>query len=162
MNTTIGVYDNHDMAVEAVQKLKDANYPVSQITIMGKRATEVIDEDMHIMLKSPISAASLGTGTVIGTILGLITGAGLFAIPGLGFLYGSGALIGAIAGFDFGLIGGGIASILATVGLKDSNVARYHDALAQGKFLLVARGTKDDISRAKELLGGGGVLQAAY
>jgi hypothetical protein len=154
MNATIGVFDNHDLAVEAVQKLKDANYPVSHITIMGKVLNEVIDDEMHIMPKSPLSAASLGTGMVIGTVVGLLTGAGLFHIPGLGFLYGAGAVVGAIAGFDFGLIGGGVASVLTTVGLKDSNAAKYHDALAQGKFLLVARGSKNDIDRARTLLEG--------
>lgn len=152
MNATIGVFDNHDLAVEAVQKLKDANYPVSHLAIMGKAATETIDDDMHIVPKSPLSVATLGTGIIVGTILGILTGAGLFQIPGLGFLYGVGALIGAIAGFDFGLIGGGLASVLATLGLKDSNARKYHDALAQGKFLLVAHGSRSDIDRARTLL----------
>ena len=101
MNATIGIYDNHELAVEAVQKLKDANYPVGQLSIMGLTETETIDEEMHIMPKSPIKPAGLGVGTVAGTAIGILTGVGIFAIPGLGFLYGAGALVGAIAGFDF-------------------------------------------------------------
>jgi uncharacterized membrane protein len=152
MNTTIGVFDNHELAVEAVHKLKEANYPVSHLTIMGKVATEIIDEDLHITPKNPLSVATLGTGTVIGTILGILTGAGIFQIPGLGFLYGVGALIGAIAGFDFGLIAGGIASVLATLGLKDSNARKYRDELVQGKFLVVAHGDQTEVDQAKLLL----------
>lgn len=152
MDAMIGIFDNHDKAVEAVQELKESNYPVNHITIMGKASTEVIDKDMHIMPKNPINVASLGTGTAIGTALGVLTGAGIFAIPGLGFLYGAGALIGAIAGFDFGLIGGGIAAVLATIGVKDENARKYHDALEQGKFLVIAHGDKDEVAKAKEIL----------
>src|SRR4051812_48921534 len=112
MNATIGVYDNHDLAVEAVEKLKNSGYPVSQLSIMGLMVTEVVDDKMHVMPKSNVKTAGLGAGTILGTTLGILTGVGMFAIPGVGFLYGAGALVGAIAGFDFGLIGGGIASAL--------------------------------------------------
>lgn len=152
MNATIGVYDNHDLAVEAVQKLKDSGYPVSQLSIMGLAETEVIDNEMHITTKNPIKATGLATGTVVGTTLGILTGVGMFAIPGVGVLYGAGALVGAIAGFDFGLIGGGIASALATVGVKDDMGKKYHDALVAGKFIVIAHGDKADVERAKNML----------
>ena len=102
MKSTIGVYENHDKAVQAVVELKDAGFPVKQLSIIGKAETEVVDEKMHIMPKDPIKVGGLGTGTAVGATLGILTGVGLFAIPGLGFLYGAGALVGAIAGFDFG------------------------------------------------------------
>jgi uncharacterized membrane protein len=152
MNATIGIYDNHDLAVEAVVKLKEANYPVSQLSIMGKAETETVDNEMHITPKSPIKVAGLGVGTALGTTLGVLAGVGVFAIPGLGFLYGAGALVGAIAGFDFGLIGGGIASALATVGVKDENLKKYHDALEEGKFIVIAHGTEEDVNKAKSML----------
>ncbi len=152
MNATIGIYDNHDLAVDAVEQLKNNGYHVSHLSIMGLAETEVIDDKMHIMPKSPIKAAGLGAGTVIGTTLGILTGVGMFAIPGVGVLYGAGALVGAIAGFDFGLIGGGIASALATIGVKDGNEKKYHDALVAGKYLVIAHGNKEDVDRAKDLL----------
>lgn len=152
MNAAIGIYDNHELAVEAVEILKDENYPVSQLSIIGKAETEVIDEEMRITPKSPLKVAGLGAGTAIGTALGVLTGVGMFAIPGLGVLYGAGALVGAIAGFDFGLIGGGIASVLATVGVKEEQAKKYHDALSAGKFVVVVHGSELDVNRAKDLL----------
>ena len=152
MNATIGVYDNHDLAVEAVRKLKDSGYPVTQLSIVGIAETETVDEEMHVTAKSPLKVAGLGAGTLIGATLGVLTGIGIFAIPGLGFLYGAGALVGAIAGVDFGLIGGGVASALATVGVKDESVQKYHDALAAGKYLVIAHGTEEDTNKAKTLL----------
>ncbi len=152
MNATIGIYDNHDLAVEAVIKLKEADFPVNQLSIMGLSQTEDVDKEMHITPHNPIKTAGLGTGTVIGTTLGILTGVGMFAIPGVGFLYGAGALVGAIAGFDIGLIGGGIASALTTVGVTDENSKKYHDALVAGKFLVVAHGDQKLVNQAKDLL----------
>ena len=152
MNATIGIYDNHELVVDAVQKLKDSGYPMTNLTIMGGSQSEVIDEEMRIMAKNPLNVVGLGAGTAIGVSLGVLTGVGLLAIPGLGVLFGAGALVGAIAGFDFGLIGGGIASVLATIGVKDENAEKYHDALAEGKFLLIVHGNEADVNEAKRLL----------
>jgi len=152
MNAIIGIYDNHDLAVEAVVKLKDSGYPVSQLTIMGMAESESVDKDLHITARNPIKVAGLEAGTLIGATLGILTGVGIFAIPGLGFLYGAGALVGAIAGVDFGIIGGGIASALATAGVKDKNAQKYHEALAAGKFIVIAHGSAADAAKAKDLL----------
>jgi uncharacterized membrane protein len=152
MNATIGIYDNHDLAIGAVEKLKNRGYQVSHLSIVGKAETEVIDDKMHIAPKTSVKTAGLGVGTVLGTTLGILTGVGIFAIPGVGFLYGAGALVGAIAGFDFGLMGGGIASALATVGVKDVVEKKYHDALAAGKYLVIAHGSKEDVDKANALL----------
>jgi uncharacterized membrane protein len=104
MNATIGLYDTHDLAVEAVIKLKESGYPVSQLSIMGLMKTEVVDEKMHLTPKNTLKIGGFEIGTLAGTTLGILTGVGIFAIPGVGFLYGAGALIGAIAGFDIGMI----------------------------------------------------------
>lgn len=152
MKTLIGIYKNHELAVEAVHKLKDNNYPIDQLSIIGKTGTEVVDEELRLIEENPVKLAELAGTTVVGTALGTLTGLGLFAIPGVGFLYGAGAVVGAIAGFDFGLIGGGIASVLATVGIKDDFVKEYEDALNQGKFLLIAQGEENDIERANIIL----------
>lgn len=151
MNAAIGIYDNHELAVEAVEELKEAGYPVEQLSIMGLTETEDVDKKMHITPEA-IKPSALGAGTAIGTALGVLTGVGLFAIPGLGILCGAGALVGAFAGFDLGLIGGGIATALATVGVKNEVAKKYHDALAAGKFLVVAHGHQADVDNAKKLL----------
>ncbi len=153
MNATIGVYDNHDLAVEAVQKLRDQNFPVKEVSIIGLTHSEDVDKNMHITEHSPIKAGGVATGAVLGTTLGVLTGIGMFAIPGVGFLYAAGALVGAVAGFDFGLIGGGIASAISTtMGIRHEDAQKYHDALAEGKFLLVVHGSDKDVNTAKDIL----------
>src|SRR6185312_15703527 len=152
MKSAIGVYDTHEKAVEAIKKLKDGGFPVKQISLIGKTETEAVDEQMHLMPKEEIKIAGVTAGTAIGATIGILTGVGLFAIPGFGFLFGAGALAGAIAGFDFGLIGGGIASVLTTVGVHEEASKKYQKEIENGKFLVVAHGNEEEVKHADDIL----------
>ena len=156
MHTTIGIYDDRDSALNAAVQLKEAGFPIKKLSVMGLAYTEVIDDKLHVTEKSPINTGSVGTGLALGTAVGVLTGVGIFASPGLGFLFGAGALVGAIAGFDIGLIGGGIASVLTSVGINDRNAHRYNELLKEGKYLVVASGSKEEVGRAYHLLSGNG------
>src|SRR5262249_33689784 len=94
-------------------------------------------------------------GAAVGSIVGALTGVGLFAIPGLGFLYGAGAILGAIAGLDFGLLGGGIAGVigaLAIPGIKDDHHQKYDSHLQKGHYLLIVQGSETEAKQANDLL----------
>jgi len=152
MNTTIGIYPEHQGAVDAVIKLKEQGFPADHLTIMGKTETEEVDGELHITPKYPINVTGVGVGTAVGTALGVLTGVGILAIPGVGFLYGAGALVGAVAGFDFGLIGDGLATWLANMGVKNENAKKYNDALMQGKFPLIVHGDQALVNDARHKL----------
>jgi len=152
MKATIGVYDTHEKAINAVKELKNSGYPVKHLSIIGKSETEHVDEEMHVSEVSPVKIGGLETGVVVGTTLGVLTGIGLLAIPGVGFLFGAGALAGAIAGFDFGLMGGGLASVLISMGMHEHVAKQYQKALQEGKYLVIAQGNDDEIGTAKNIL----------
>lgn len=84
--------------------------------------------------------------------LGLITGLGIFAVPGLGFLYGAGALVGAIAGAEIGVVGSGLFSILTTIGFHSDNIVKYEQHINEGRFLVIINGTVEEIERAEHIL----------
>ncbi len=150
MKSTIGIYDSHEEALEAVKALKKAGYPVNQLSIVGK--AELVEDHLHVKSNAPLKMAGISIGMVIGPILGVLTGVGVFAIPGFGFLYGVGGLIGAIAGLDLGVLGGGIISILTMLGVKEDEVVTYQEHLNKGHFMVIARGELDEISSAREVL----------
>ena len=69
-----------------------------------------------------------------------------------GFLYGAGAVIGALAGFDIGLIGGGITTLLMGMGIHKDKTATYHKHLEEGKYIITINGENDIAEKAKEVL----------
>ncbi len=99
-----------------------------------------------------LTEAEVSIGVVAGTVLGVLTGIGLFTIPGFGFLFGAGAIVGALAGFDIGLIEGGIVSILTKLGINIGDYDKYENHLNKGNFLVVVQGTDVEIKLAHEIL----------
>jgi uncharacterized membrane protein len=150
MNTTIGVYDTHEKAIEAVQALKRAGFPVEQVSLIGKAV--VIDDLMHVKSNRRIMNVPVITGAILGPILGILTGIKLFAIPGFGFLFGIGAAQGALAGFSLGIVGGGFITLFAIVVIKSRSVLKYHEHIEEKGFQVVAHGNIEEINKAKEIL----------
>ena len=151
MITAVGVYDNHTQAVEAIKQLKQENFPVRQVSVIGQ--TDV--KDPHSQADedeiTALAGKEVGIGILAGSTLGILTGVGVFAIPGLGFLFGAGALVGALAGLDLGLVGGGIIGALS-IGLKKEHYEKYDQYLKEGKFLVIVHGSAKEIEHAKAIL----------
>jgi len=150
MEQTVGVYHTHDLAVKAAKVLMEHGFQTHSISIIGQ--AEVIDETLQMKSGEAIQKTEVGIGVAAGSALGILTGIGIFAIPGLGFLYGAGALVGALAGFDFGLITGGMVAILTSLGIKKEHAKRIHEHLIEGRFLLIVQGTHDEVHKAREIL----------
>jgi hypothetical protein len=150
MKLTVGIYDNHKLALEAIEVLKNKGFPVNQLSLIGQ--AKIIDDNIRVISNEPLKNAGIGIGVVLGTTLGVLSGVSVFAIPGFGFIYGAGAIIGAIAGFDVGLVGGGIVSLLTTIGIKKDKVVKYSEHLNEGKYLVIAQGDEEEVKKAKILL----------
>jgi hypothetical protein len=150
MNTTVGVYATHEQAIEAVQELKRAGYPVQQVSLIGKAV--IIDDLMHVTQNRGIKNVPAIIGAIAGPILGMLSGMKLLAIPGLGFLFGIGAAVGAMAGFSIGILSGGAISLLAILVIRSRSVLKYHEHLEEKGFQIIVHGTEKDANKAKEIL----------
>lgn len=150
MKSQVAVYDSHDKAIDAIKKLEDAHFPIKQVSIVGK--AEIVDDHMRIKTMDSIENAPLAIGAIAGPVVGMLTGLGIFAIPGFGFLYGAGAIIGAMAGLEIGALGGGILSLLVLLGVDEQEVVEYEENVVQGKFLVVVQGDAHDVEKAKHIL----------
>ncbi len=150
MKSVVGVYDSHDRAVSAIKQLQGGGYPVHQISILGQG--EIIRGEARVKSVSNLAAKEIGVGAVVGSILGVLTGVGVFAIPGMGFLFGAGALFGAFTGFEAGLLGGGVMAVLTAIGIDLSGAARYEQHLNEGKFMVIIQGNLKEIDFGKKIL----------
>lgn len=150
MESKVAIYETHEKAVDAVKALNNASFPIRLVSLIGN--AEIIDDHLHINSFDRVKRAPVLVGTGAGILTGILTGLGVFSIPGFGFLYGAGAVVGALAGFDFGLVGGGILTILATLGIKKESVVKYEEHLKEGKFMVVVHGSLKEIEKAEHIL----------
>ena len=130
--------------------LSQKDFPMDNVSLLGK--AEVIEDHIHIKSLDTIKKAPALVGMGAGTLIGLLSGIGVFAIPGFGFLYGAGALVGIIAGLDLGLVAGGFISLLTFTGIKEEEVVKCEEHLKEGKFMVIVNGAKEEIERAKHIL----------
>jgi hypothetical protein len=150
MKSQIAIYDTHEKAVNAIKDLSEKGFPMDNVSLLGK--AEVIEDHIHIKSLDTIKEAPALVGMGAGTLIGLLSGIGIFTIPGFGFLYGAGALVGIIAGLDLGIVAGGFISLLTFIGIKEDKVVKCHEHLKEGKFIVIVNGSKEEIQRAKHIL----------
>lgn len=150
MISRIAVFESHEKAIEAITKLKDAGFPIDKISLIGE--AQIINDHMYLKSLGPLKNMPIAVGLVTGAVTGLLSGIGIFMIPGFGFLYGAGAIVGALGGLDMGLVVGGLATILVQLGVKKEDVIKYEEHIKAGRFLLEVKGTKKDIDRVGNIL----------
>lgn len=149
-STIVGVYDTHDAAIVALEALKASGLPLKNTSFISK--ADIVEGKVCISSKEGVINAPLEIGAVLGPILGILVGTSIIAIPGLGFIYGAGAVVGAIAGFDVGLIGGGIPTLLMTLGINKDKVSSYQEYLEKGKYIITIYGDQKIAEKAKLIL----------
>lgn len=150
MNSLVAVYETHDNALNAIRELIGSGFNQKEVSLLSK--AELVNNHIHVQTNQSPEVAEVSIGVTAGAVIGVLTGVGIFAIPGLGFLYGAGALIGAIAGFDLGLIGGGVVAIFTSLGVEGINAVKYEKHLNEGKFLVFVQGESDKVSKAQSIL----------
>ena len=151
MKTTIGVYDTHEKALNAIRELKKSGVRTDKLSLVGK--AEMANHHIYVKDNQGIKGASISLGKVTDSVLEVLSGAGTFAIPGQGFLFGAGALVAVFAGLDMGIISGGIAGILnSLLDVETSDAAGYTEQINEGKFLVVSEGDEYPVKYAKRVL----------
>lgn len=150
MKSQVAIYETHGMAINALERLKDEGFPMEKASLIGQ--AEIVDDHVHVKSLDDVRVKATALGVVGASTLGLLTGLGIFAVPGLGFLYGAGALVGAIAGAEIGVVGSGLFSILTTIGFHSDHIVKYEQHINEGRFLVVINGTVEEIERAEHIL----------
>ena len=150
MKSSIAIYNSHDEAIHALNLLKNHRFSLEKVSIIGK--AEIIDDKIHLRSNTPIIASPLIAGSAIGATLGLLVGISVVAVPGLGFLFGAGAVVGVLGGLDLGIIAGGIGSILVSLGFTEDYAIKYEEHIKSGKYLIFVDGSEQDINKAKSIL----------
>jgi len=137
----VSVHHTYSDAVDAVKKLVDNGLSPNKISILGKASD--IENHIHLNNSSSSKVAPVAVGAGIGSLTGLLVGVGVFAVPGLGFLYGAGAIVGAIAGLDFGLISSGLVKIIETIA-SDEHKHTLKEYIESNHYILAYSGKEKE------------------
>jgi hypothetical protein len=167
MTTTISrLYNNHTDAQAAVQALEGAGVSHGDISIVASNADSWHVDDGSAAKKTLIPdrdldgkddrAEAAGTGAGIGAAaggtVGLLTGLGIMAIPGVGPVVAAGWLAATLAGVVAGGATGGIVGALTQAGVSTDDADVYAESIRRGGALVSARVNEADVSRLQAVL----------
>ena len=151
----VAVYDTHSAAEDAVAKLSAASFDIKQISIIGKDYhTE--ENIVGYYTTGDRMKSWGGLGAFWGGIWGLLFGAGVFLIPGIGPVLIGGPFVAAIVGaLESALVVGGISAVtagLVSLGIPKDSAIKYEDQIKADKYVLVVHGTAEEADRAHTIL----------
>jgi hypothetical protein len=156
--SVVAVYPGHASAEEAVRLLIKEGFAMKDISIVG-RDFQVTEEPIGFLSTGDFAKFGAGTGAWVGGLFGLLLGAAFLVLPGVGPVIIAGplsaALLGGLEGALAGAAMGALAGALVGLGIPNQQALKYEAQIKAGKFLVFARGTPDQIRKAKALLSTG-------
>jgi uncharacterized membrane protein len=154
-NSVVAIYGTHDQAEAAVKELQKSGIDMKKLSIVGKDYHT--DEQVVGYYNAGDRMKCWGTqGAFWGGIWGILFGTAFFTIPGLGAVLVAGPLVASIvAALEGAVVVGGLSALgagLYSIGIPKDSVVKYETALKTDNFLLVAHGTAEEVSKARDIL----------
>lgn len=127
---TVLVFEHRQEAEEAVRRLTSEGIRPERISFFVKATPEqgVSKEELN---------SAIERGGRLGAGLGAIAGLGLFVIPGVGFVLGTGSLAAGLAGAILGGSLGGTVGSLIGAGLSEADAALAEHHLRERKSVVI-------------------------
>jgi hypothetical protein len=146
-----GVYPTMEQAERAVERLRQASFPVDRISIVGQ-GLESQTRVHGFVTTGDVAKSAAGTGAWVGGFFGLLSGAALLFIPGLGPLIVLGPLAAGAVGAAEGATGMGVLGGILGHFLAKRHIPKLTEEITAGKYLLAVHGTTEECERAKRIL----------
>ena len=151
----ISVFAALEEAEEAVRRLDEHGFAISNVSIVASDLTSE-REIRGFVSTGDVARRGAGIGGWIGGIFGLLIGAALIWVPGFGPLVIAGPLaamiLAGVEGAAVGVAGGGLLGGLIGLGVSREHVLKYEDHLRGGRYLVIAHGSPEEVSRAEDIL----------
>ncbi|KAM3094926.1 hypothetical protein ACKFKG_14875 [Phormidesmis sp. 146-35] len=157
----IGLFSNRETAGKALDRLVLSGFPIAQAFLIGHDGEYTESTVSSDLAASPIgaitgTATGLKKGFVLGNLIGgtsgLLLGAGLLALPGVGQVVLSSAIAFTLLSGGICTAAGGLVGALIGLGLTSEQAKKYSQQVANGNILLIVEGTAQEIDRAQQLL----------
>jgi len=154
-NAVVAIYDNRSQAEEAVKELQRSGVDIKNLSIVG---THYHTEE-HVVGFCTARDRMMYWGMLgafWGGLFGISFGGVLFSTPDINSAWAPGPLSGWIIGaFEGGLVIGGICALgagLYSVGVPKDHVLLYQADFKADKYLVMTRGTEDEVANTRNLV----------
>ena len=157
----VGVFHDRASADAAVDELRDLGWNREDISIVaqGREGVERFrgwDDDADRGADRGRDDVSAGEGAAVGGLTGLLIGAGLMLIPGVGPIFAVGplaaGLAGAVTGAAAGAVTGGIAAGLIDLGVPEEEARHYERRVGEGAYLVSVHCAGRDDTAVRDIL----------
>ncbi len=145
--TVVGIFDRVEYAERAAREIKERGLRTDDISIMVKNRDEGGERKGEGLTNDNISNGAV-TGGIIGGLAGLLLGAGMVAIPGLGIIAAAGPITGLIGGAATGGIIGGLIDL----GIPEQESRKYENDIREGKVVFTMRTDEDKVEEIRSIL----------
>ena len=153
--SSVAIYPSHTAAEAAVKELQQSGFDMKKLSIVGRD----YHTEEHVVGYYNIGDRMKAwgkTGAFWGWIWGCFFGSAFFLIPGVGPLVVAGPLVAWIVGaLENAVVVGGLSALgagLFSLGIPKDSILRYETALKIDKFVLLAHGTAEETTRAREII----------
>lgn len=135
-DAVVGVYDSMKDAEAAVRALLEQGVPADQVSIVGQDLHS--ETEVHGFVSTgDVAKTGAKTGAWVGGLFGVLTGAAVLFVPGVGALIVLGPLAaGALAAAEGAAAGGGLGAVLGHF-LAKRHVPKFSRHLEAGKYLVL-------------------------
>jgi uncharacterized membrane protein len=154
-DSVVAVFKDHVEAEKAVKELQKSGFDMKKLSIVGRdRHTE---EHVVGYYNAGDRMKYWGAlGAFWGGVWGLLFGAAVFWVPGLGPLVVGGPLVTwIVAALEGAAVVGGVSALgagLYSIGIPKDSILEYEREIASDHYLVVAHGTKEEVRRAVNIL----------
>jgi len=153
--SAVALFRSHEEAEAAIRKLQKGGVDMKTLSIVGRD----YHTEEHVVGYYTTGDRMLywgKLGAFWGGFWGLLLGSAFFWVPGVGQLLVAGPLVMWIVGAleEAAVVGGlgALGAALFSIGIPKNSVMQYETEVKNGKLLLVAHGTLEDVERARDLL----------
>lgn len=153
-SAVVWVFGTHTEAETSIKELQSRGFDMKRLSIVGKdhHPREHVVEYSSTGDRQPVWGRF---GAYSGGFWGLLFGAAMFVIPGVGPLMVFGPMVGWFVGaMDGTAVGGGLNALGAALhgaGIPKDSLGQYEMAIQGDKFLVVAQGTTAEMAAAGEV-----------
>ena len=158
MPGVIGVYRSMSDAETAIRTLIETGFPSDKVSLIGQDLTT--ETQVHgFVTTGDVAKGGAKAGAWVGGIFGVLAGAALLVVPGVGPVLVLGPLAAGAVGAAEGATGGAGLGALMGHFIARRHVPKYSRHVEAGRFLLVVHGSPDEVARAHEILARSGAAE---